>query len=129
MMPDWSDWPDVIANQEVDVTSPPPKYNIPWILHDNPWEPVFIDWLNQGTEYDIASTFDNGWAMDIMESNYLWIDQDNGSGAWTDTGEGSTLWSDSGAGSGTWTESDKEDTTWGDPTKGSTAWQKKNYWH
>jgi hypothetical protein len=108
MMPDWSDWPDVIANQETDVSSGGDKYPFPWLLHDNPWEPVLIDWLNQGTEYDIASTFDNGWMMDISDSNYLWLDQDKGGGTWTDT--------------------DKEDTTWKDSTKGSTAWQKKDYW-
>jgi hypothetical protein len=128
LTPDWSDWPDVYANQEVDVSSPPPKYNFPWNLHDNPWDPVLIDWLNQGTEYDVASTFDNGWVMDISDSNYLWLDQDKGGGVWTDTEEGSTLWSDSGTSGGTWSESDKEETTWGDSTKGSTAWQKKDYW-
>jgi hypothetical protein len=128
LTPDWSDWPDVRTAQETDVTSSADKYIFPWILHDNPWDPVLIDWLNQGTEYDVASTFDNGWVMDISDSNYLWLDQDKGGGVWTDTEEGSTLWSDSGTSGGTWSESDKEETTWGDSTKGSTAWQKKDYW-
>jgi hypothetical protein len=128
LTPDWSDWPDVRTAQETDVSSSADKYIFPWILHDNSWDPVLIDWLNQGTEYDVASTFDNGWVMDISDSNYLWLDQDKGGGVWTDTEEGSTLWSDSGTSGGTWSESDKEETTWGDSTKGSTAWQKKDYW-
>jgi hypothetical protein len=108
MMPDWSDWPDVYANQATDVSSPGPKYRFTWNLHDNPWEPVLIDWLSQGTEYDIASTFDNGWVMDNSDSNYLWLDQDKGGGTWTDSGT--------------------EDTDWTDTTKGSTEWLKKDYW-
>ena len=129
MTPDWSGWPDVYANQATDVSSPGPKYHPAWNLHDNPWEPVYIDWAHQGTEYDIASTFDNGWAMDIMDFNYLWLDQDKGGGTWTDTEDGSTLWSDQGTSGGTWTDSDKnEETTWGDSTKGSTEWNKKEYW-
>ena len=128
MTPDWSDWPDVIANQETDVSSGGDKYPFPWILHDNPWEPVLINWLNEGTEYDVASTFDNGWVMDIEDSNYLWLDQDKGGGSWDDTDKNTTLWSDKGASGGTWTDSDEEDTTWGDSTKGSTEWNKKDYW-
>jgi hypothetical protein len=128
MMPDWSDWPDVIANQATDVSSPGPKYRFAWDLHDNPWGPVFIDWINQGTEYDVASTFDNGWVMDIMDSNYLWLDQEEGGGRWSDIDKDTTLWSDQGTSGGSWTDSDEEETTWGDSTKGSTEWQKKEYW-
>jgi hypothetical protein len=128
MMPDWSDWPDVYANQETDVSSGGDKYPFPWLLHDNSWESVLIDWLNRGTEYDIASTFDNGWVMDISDSNYLWLDQDTSGGAWDDTEEDTTLWSDQGTNVGTWSDADQEDTNWSEPIKGSTEWLKKDYW-
>jgi hypothetical protein len=108
MTPDWSGWPDVYANQETDVSSGGDKYPFPWNLHDNYWGPVFIDWLNQGTETDLQSTFDNGWTMDIMDSNYLWLDQEVGGGVWTDSGT--------------------TDTDWTETTKGTTEWQKKDYW-
>jgi hypothetical protein len=108
LTPDWSDWPDVRTAQETDVSSSGDRYRFPWNLHDNSWDPVLIDWLNQGTETDLQSTFDHGWVMDIQDSNYLWLDQGKSGGTWTDT--------------------EKEDTTWADKTKGSTAWKKTQYW-
>jgi hypothetical protein len=129
MMPDWSDWPDVYANQATDVSSPDPKYNPAWNLHDNSWEPVHINWAHQGTEYDVASTFDNGWAMDIMDSNYLWSPQGTPErGVWDATGEEETGWTEIPTGGGMWKGTDKEDTDWSEKTKGTTEWQKKDYW-
>ena len=129
MMPDWSDWPDVWAAQNTNVRTDADKYPHPWFLHENEWTPVEINWLNTGTEHNIEVTFDTGLVMDILDSNYLWLDQKEDEGVWGDIVGDSTLWSDSSKSEGSWTDSVKsEDTTWGDSTKGSTEWNKKDYW-
>ncbi len=129
MMPDWSDWPDVYANQETDVSSSGDPYPFPWVLHDNTWEPVFINWLNEGTETNIEYTFDNGWLMDLLDSDYLWEDQSTSDrGIWEDTDEEVTDWTEIHTSGGMWKATDKEDTDWDDTTKGTTEWQKKDYW-
>jgi len=112
MMPDWSDWPDVWAAQNANVHTDADKYPYPWFLHDNEWTPVVIDWLNHGDgydgeEYDFEATFTADWVMDVADSDYLWLDQNEGGGEWTD--------------------SNKEDTIWEDTNKGNTSWGPHDY--